>query len=188
MSHVNTGRWMRSYSVSYVSKTDSSPSASACWAGAIVESSKVRCIKSIGREEIFSNVMRMEDLRQHQSQRLEDRAVISPFAIVQHQSTVCQRSSPDAQQRLLRHNFTLQEPLGRRTRRWCSGADPLRLSLPWPRIEPRTFESSRFALDCPAAMGSTGLFFVRRSRQEELSGGATGRLHDASSYRQQSSF
>lgn len=53
---------MRLYSVSYVLKTDRTPSLRACCAGAIVESSKVRWRKSIDRFDTFSNVIRIEDL------------------------------------------------------------------------------------------------------------------------------
>lgn len=53
---------MRSYSVSYVSNTDIPPSARACCAGAIVESSKESRKKSIGSDETFSRVSRIVDL------------------------------------------------------------------------------------------------------------------------------
>ena len=61
-SQENAGFWMSSYSVSYVSNTESSPSARACCAGAIVLSSKESRTKSIGNADTFSRVMRMLDL------------------------------------------------------------------------------------------------------------------------------
>lgn len=62
LAHEKTGWLMRLCSVSYILKTDSSPSASVCCASSTVESSKAKCTKSTGIEEIFSNVMRNVDL------------------------------------------------------------------------------------------------------------------------------
>ena len=60
--HDRTALCNRLYSVSYVSKTDNSPSARDCCAGPIVESSKTSRTKSIGRWETFSTVILMGDL------------------------------------------------------------------------------------------------------------------------------
>jgi hypothetical protein len=59
---LNTGLLRRAYSVSYASAIGRSPSVSACCAGAMVESSKVSLIKSIGSVDIFSTVRRIVDL------------------------------------------------------------------------------------------------------------------------------
>jgi len=60
--HENTGWWIRLYSVSYVSKTDRSPSCKAFCAGSIVESSKAKWTKSIGIVDTFSSVILIVDL------------------------------------------------------------------------------------------------------------------------------
>ena len=62
-SQRNTGRRSSSCSVSYVSKTAISPSANACCAGAIVESTHVTFINLMGIVETFSTVRRIIDLK-----------------------------------------------------------------------------------------------------------------------------
>jgi len=59
---LNTGLLRRAYSVSYASAIGRSPSVSACCAGAMVESSKVSLIKSMGSVDMFSTVRRIVDL------------------------------------------------------------------------------------------------------------------------------
>ena len=94
--HDKTGRCNRLYSVSYVSKTESAPSARDCCAGLMVESSKTNRTKSIGRWETLSTVILMGDLITV-SKWIKPRYVESlPLSFVKHHSAVSNRCTSNS--------------------------------------------------------------------------------------------
>jgi hypothetical protein len=94
-SQENAGLWISSYSVSYASNTESSLSARACCAGAMVLSLNVRRTESIGSVETFSSVIRIVDLYQELSvSALVIICPISRLSIVEHDGSMRQGRPP----------------------------------------------------------------------------------------------